>query len=126
MAELRVRTIDESEIDTLLAPDFEFDGEVFFDQPLLIKGRLSGRVRSESDVFVADTAYLHAEIEAQRVSVKGRITGNVAAAHRVELFSTAAVTGNVNCPELIVQSGARLNGTCVMPDANPDVVEGAS
>lgn len=115
MAELRVRTIDESELDTVLAPDIDFHGEAFFDKPLLVKGTLKGVVRSDSDLYIADGATVHADVHARRVSIKGMVEGNVNASERIELFSGAGIVGNIECPDLIVQSGSKLNGSCTMP-----------
>lgn len=116
MAELRIRTIDESELDTVLAEDIEFEGTIEFSEPLLIKGAVHGEIKTKSDLFVADSARLHADVEAARVSVKGVVTGDILAHERIELFSGAAIVGNVSSPDLIVQSGSHFTGHCVMPD----------
>jgi cytoskeletal protein CcmA (bactofilin family) len=115
MAELRVRTIDESELDTVLADDFDFEGTIEFSEPLLIKGVVKGEVRSHSDLFIAESAHVEANVRASRVTVKGTIRGDVDATDRIELFAGAGITGNIRTPDLIVQSGSRLSGCCEMP-----------
>lgn len=115
MAELRVRTIDESELDTVLAPDIDFEGTIEFSEPLLVKGAVRGEIKTESDLFIADSARLQANISAARVSVKGTVQGDVTATERVELFSGAAIVGNVSSPDLIIQSGSHYTGYCTMP-----------
>ncbi len=114
MAELRVRTIDESELTTVLAEDFEFDGTVEFIDPLLVKGKLAGEVRSQSEFYISASAQLQANVAASRISVKGRVTGDLVATERIELFDGATITGNITTPDLIVQSGGVLQGTCTM------------
>lgn len=120
MAELRVRTIDESELDTVLAEDIDFEGTIEFTEPLLIKGAVKGEVRSHSDLFIAESARVEANIHASRVTVKGAIHGDVNAVDRIELFSGASIVGNIRTPDLIVQSGSRLSGRCEMPDDGAD------
>ena len=115
MAELRVRTIDEAELDTVLAEDVSFEGTIEFSEPLLVKGAVQGTIRSHSDLYIADSARVESDIHAANVSVKGKITGNVAAHTRIEIFSGAVVQGNITTPDLIVQSGSRLSGRCEMP-----------
>ena len=117
MAELRVRTIDESELDTVLAEDIDFEGTIEFSEPLLIKGSVKGEVRSHSDLFVAESARVEANIRASRVTVKGAVHGDVDAVDRIELFSGARIEGNIRTPDLIVQSGSHLSGRCEMPTA---------
>lgn len=114
MANLRIKSIDEADIDTVLSEDIEFEGELVFHDPLLIKGTFSGEIRSSGDLFINETANVDAKIEAQTVSVKGRVTGDVQAHTRLELFETARITGNIRTPDLFVQSGCLINGTCRM------------
>jgi cytoskeletal protein CcmA (bactofilin family) len=116
MADLRIKTIDESDLDTVLAEDIEFEGTIEFSDPLLIKGSAKGEIRSESDLFIAGSATVAADVHARRITVKGSVEGDVDASERVELFSGATIRGNVKTPDLIVQSGSRLSGRCEMPD----------
>ncbi len=117
MAELRVRTIDESELDTVLAEDIDFEGTIEFAEPLLVKGSVRGEIRSKSDLYIAESAHVEANVHAGRVTVKGAVQGDVDASNRIELFSGASIVGNVRTPDLIVQSGSRLSGRCEMPEA---------
>ena len=116
MSDLRIRAIDESTLETVLAEDIDFDGELRFSEPLLIKGSVKGTVVSETDLYINPGATVAATITARKVSVKGRVIGDIHAHGRLELFSTARVQGNVATPDLIVQSGSLLNGSCKMVD----------
>lgn len=120
MAELRIRSIDESTLQTVLAEDIDFDGEIRFSEPLLVKGQIKGTVISDTDLYVNADAVVAARIEARKVSVKGEVNGDIVASERLELFSTARMHGNVTTPDLIVQSGCQLNGTCTMESTRPD------
>lgn len=115
MADLRVRRIDESDLDSVLAEDFEFEGEIQFEKPLLVKGHISGQVSSQSDLFISEDAVVDASVAARRVSVKGTVRGDVSAGDRIELFASSRLEGNISTPDLIVQSGCMLNGKCSMP-----------
>lgn len=115
MSELRVRQIEESEIETVLAEDVEFEGELVFADGLVVKGSLEGSIESKGDVYVNSGARVNATIHAGRISVKGRLMGEVHAAERIELFAGSELDGSVFAPDLIVQSGCRLNGNCSMP-----------
>ena len=117
MSDMRIRAIDESTLQTVLAEDVVFDGELRFSEPLLIKGRVKGQVVSQTDLYVNAGASVEATIEARKVSVKGDVHGDIRALDRLELFATASVTGNVETPDLIMQSGCRLNGSCRMPES---------
>ncbi|MBU8914240.1 MAG: polymer-forming cytoskeletal protein [Spirochaetales bacterium] len=116
MSDLRIRAIDESTLQTVLAEDIDFDGELRFSEPLLIKGTVKGIVISDTDLYINPDATVAATITARKVSVKGRVTGDIHAKGRLELFASARVQGNVSTPDLIVQSGSLLNGSCKMYD----------
>jgi cytoskeletal protein CcmA (bactofilin family) len=120
MSDLRIRAIDESTLETVLAEDIDFDGELRFSEPLLIRGRVKGTIVSDTDLYINASANVEATIEAGKVSVKGTVSGDIYAKSRLELFSSARVTGNVRTNDLIMQSGCRLNGSCQMPDIHPD------
>ncbi len=114
MSELRIRKIEETEIDTILAEDIDFTGELSFNKPLMIKGKFNGTIHALGDLYVGDDALVEAKIEANVVSLKGRIKGNIFAKSRVELFSTATVDGDITAPEIVMESGCRFNGMCKM------------
>jgi cytoskeletal protein CcmA (bactofilin family) len=114
MTEVQITAIDEEQLDTILAPDVEFAGEMLFTKPLMIKGKVSGIVRSESDLYIDEKAEVEADIVANIVSVKGRVKGNISAKEKVELFACASVDGDVTAPQITMETGCRLNGACRM------------
>lgn len=114
MRDVRINQIDENEIDTVLAEDIDFSGVLTFKKPLMIKGNFKGEINASSDLYIGEKAFVKAKIEANCVSAKGRIEGDVVARTRVELASTASMKGDVNTPDLIMESGCKYNGTCAM------------
>ena len=105
MSELRIRKIDEKSIDTILAEDIDFQGVLNFEKPLMIKGKFNGEIKADGDLFVGEKAVVIAKIEADRVTVKGTIRGNIFASTAVELFSTAKVHGDILTPNLEIEKG---------------------
>jgi len=119
MREVRIENIVETEIDTILAEDIDFTGTLSFEKPLMIKGRFQGEIKSKSDLYVGENAVVKAKVEADKISAKGRIEGDITAHSRVELFSTASVNGDLSTPELVVESGCQYNGHCTMKESQP-------
>ncbi len=116
MAELRISEIDEHEVDTVLAEDIDFSGELSFSRPLMLKGRFTGQVDATGDLYVGARATVDAAIKANVVSLRGTLKGNIRACSRVELFSTAVVEGDIEAPDIVMESGCRFNGMCRMSD----------
>jgi len=123
MREVRIENIVEAEIDTILAEDIDFTGTLSFEKPLMIKGRFQGEIKSKSDLYVGENAVVKAKVEADKISAKGRIEGDITAHSRVELFSTASVNGDLSTPELVVESGCQYNGLCTMKESQPAQLE---
>jgi len=121
MTDVQINTIDEEQLDTVLASDVEFSGEMRFEKPLMIKGRVSGKVRSVSDLYIDEAAVVEADIIANVVSVKGSVKGNISARQKVELFACSAVDGDVTAPQITMETGCHFNGACRM--AMPDIDE---
>ena len=63
-------------------------------------------------LYVGPSGRVKSEIVANVVIVEGVVVGNISAAHRVLLLATARVMGNLLAPELNLQDGAILAGTC--------------
>lgn len=114
MREVRIDKIDENDIDTVLAEDIDFSGKLTFNKALMIKGRFKGEINASSDLYIGENAVVRAKIEANKVSARGKIRGDVIAHSRVELFSTATVDGDLTTPDLIMESGCIYNGQCAM------------
>lgn len=116
MSDVRVRAVGEEELGSIIDHDVEFEGELSFASPILVHGQLKGKFSSSADLFIGEDAAVDLELQARRVSIKGSATGSIRADERIELFRTARVAGSLDTPNLIVQSGARFNGPCVMAD----------
>lgn len=116
MAEVRIKKLDENEIDTILAEDIDYQGVLSFEEPLMIKGKFSGEIKASGDLYVGQDALVEATIEANRVSARGEIRGDMIARSGVELFATAKVTGDIVTPNLEIEKGCRFNGRCRMEE----------
>ena len=114
MAEVNIKNVEEAEIDTILSEDIDFSGDLTFKKPLMIKGKFNGTIKSLSDLYIGKNAVIKAQIDANLVSIKGTIEGNINSDKRVELFSTSEITGDITSPSIVMESGAIVNGICTM------------
>jgi cytoskeletal protein CcmA (bactofilin family) len=114
MAEVRIKDIDENEIDTILAEDIDFEGHLTFKKPLMIKGRFKGVIASASALHIGEKAHVEASTKVGIVSSRGTHKGDIVASARVELYSTAKVDGDITTPDFVMESGCRFNGACSM------------
>lgn len=114
MSDIQLSAVDEDLLDTVLAANVEFTGKIFFREPLMIKGRMSGSIETESDLYIDEGAEVEADIKAGRVSVRGYVKGNITARGRVELYASCRVDGDIYAGEVAMETGCRFNGICTM------------
>jgi cytoskeletal protein CcmA (bactofilin family) len=118
MSEIHRRGIDERELETILGEDFDFEGEIEFSKPLKLNGSIRGMVRATSDFLIGPGARVEASVFERYVDARGEVIGDIIATHKIELSSTARVRGDITAPEVVMESGARLNGLCTMHEVD--------
>ncbi len=98
-----------------VGPTVFFKGEITAYEGLIIEGEIEGIIRHDGrNLTVGKQGRVHAEIHAQVIDVRGRVDGEIFGEDVVHLFSTAVVTGTINCARIIMDDGAAFNGTLNM------------
>ncbi|MFN3411632.1 MAG: polymer-forming cytoskeletal protein [Exilispira sp.] len=116
MSKTSITEIIESEIDTVLAEDIDFTGELKFSKSLMIKGKFDGKINADGHLFIGPNAYVKAEIRTGKLTCYGKIDGPVFAKERVELSKESILNGDVTTPDIIIESGCKFNGRCIMDE----------
>ncbi|MGP1454887.1 MAG: bactofilin family protein [Treponema sp.] len=106
--------LDDEDYDTFLAQDVAFDGSIQFEKPFIIKGCVKGAIQSNSDLMISEHALVEANITADRIVIKGTVTGNVTAVTSIHIFPTGKLTGDITASEVILDSGSFFSGVCTM------------
>lgn len=101
---------DASVIDT----NTSLDGTVESTGSLHIHGRVSGQIRLDGHVFIAEGAIVVADVRAGGVTVAGTLEGTVECSGRFEVLPSGQVSANVAAPRLVVHEGARVMGALRM------------
>lgn len=117
MTDVHLSVVDEDTLDTILASDVEFAGSMVFKEPMMIKGRVSGSIVSDSDLHIDEKAVVEADVKARNVTVRGSLKGDIVASGRVELYASCRVDGDVSAAEVTMEPGCRFNGICSMTGA---------
>ena len=119
MVDVRIKNIEESDVDTLLSEDLDFQGTMTLSRPAMIKGKVSGKIESGSNVFIEKEADVKADVKASELSVRGNLSGTVQASV-IELGSSSVFTGDIKAQNLAIESGCRFSGSSQI-GAGPDV-----
>lgn len=107
----------------LLGLDSRFKGSVRFAGTLTIDGTVEGGISSVegsgATLVVNQNAVVIGDIVADSVLISGKVTGNIKARTRVEIFSAGTLTGNVHTGDIMIEGGARFQGFCHMLREQP-------
>jgi cytoskeletal protein CcmA (bactofilin family) len=92
--------------------------EIKFEGTLSVDGYLAGRVSSAAGTLIATAGgEIDADVSVNVAIICGKVRGDIKAATRVELGSTARVIGDIETPSLSLHPGAVFEGRCTfLPD----------
>lgn len=109
----------QTKIGTLIGPGAVFDGNITAPETIRIDGTLNGDCTCQGNVILGTDGVIIGNVEAQNVTLSGKVTGDVHVYGKLELFSTAKLAGNVTARSLIVDEDACFDGKCTMTTMQP-------
>lgn len=112
----------------VLLPDVEIEGEVRFENDLVVDGRITGKIKSEGSLTIGEPAKIKAEIHCGSVVVHGRVEGNITVTDRVEIRARAEVIGDIKAASLVMEAGAIFVGASTIgtPKSRPTAAASAA
>lgn len=104
--------------DRTLEVTASMQGTLAFKDPvnLRISGRFEGSLDTLGSLVIGDRAQVEAQITGDSIVIAGRAQGKIVARRQLRLVAPARVTGELWTPRLIVEEGARFDGTCHMAE----------
>lgn len=97
-----------------LGPDAEVTGKLAFSDPTRLEGKLRGEIRGSALVVIGANAVVEATVEADRLVILGRVSGNVVGKSGVEIRAGGRLVGDVQTGQLVVEEGGVLEGRVSM------------
>jgi cytoskeletal protein CcmA (bactofilin family) len=101
----------------------EIEGKYTCTGTVMLDAAVRGEITSTDTLIIGDRGVVHATVHAVTLVVRGELVGEVTASERVELKSSARVTGDIVTPLMIMEQGAVLDGQCRMTKARPVEVQ---
>ncbi len=93
-----------------ISSDVEITGTVTCGSKMISEGKIIGDIVSLDLFVVGKGGMVQGNIEAQSVSIHGKVKGNVTVTERCELKSNAELLGDLTAPRLLFEDGATLIG----------------
>ena len=111
-----------SKIETIIGPGTEMEGNLHTSESIRVDGKIKGELRAES-VVIGVGGVILGDVTANRVTVAGRIKGNVSAATSLDLLPKSQLLGDIQTNKLIIADGATFEGNCQMLKSDGQVLE---
>ena len=92
----------------------EIEGNYTCSGTVMLDATLRGEVTAKDTLIVGERGVVEGSVRTATLIVHGRVAGNVTASERVELKSSARVTGDIDAPVIVMEAGAVHDGQCQM------------
>ncbi len=103
------------EVDTVVGPSVNVEGDFASEGNIIVKGSVSGSVHTSRHLLVEPGAKIMANVRAGSAQIAGEVKGNMKIKDSLELASTARVLGDIEVKTLVIEAGALLFGKVAMP-----------
>jgi cytoskeletal protein CcmA (bactofilin family) len=87
---------------------------------LIIEGTVEGQISLKNHLTIEETGVVRADIEAERLTIKGEMNGNISASDRVAVLANAKVVGDIKAPVVVIEDGAGFRGSIDMEVPLPE------
>ncbi len=87
---------------------------------LIIEGTVEGQISLKNHLTIEETGVVRADIEAERLTIKGEASGNIVASEKVSILARAKVVGDIRAPVVIIEDGAGFKGNVEMDVPIPE------
>lgn len=95
---------------SVISSDVQITGTVKSSGSVRIDGKLEGDLVCAADAIVGRSAVIKGNLQVNAVTIEGTVNGNIAAKDKIEMKSTAKVTGDISAKRLAVEDGVSFVG----------------
>lgn len=100
---------------SFLSPSISIKGDITGNEDLVVDGEVEGTINlPENEVLVGPKGRAKANVTAMKVSVEGRVNGDIHGTDRVVVKQSGRIEGDVKAPRVILEDGCQFNGSIQM------------
>jgi len=85
-------------------------GEIQGNEDLHVEGRFKGSIKITGNIFVGPTGVVEADVEANNITIQGKINGNILARQQLEIQSAGELIGDCSAQSIDIKEGAIFEG----------------
>ncbi|HAD12602.1 MAG TPA: hypothetical protein DCF33_09205 [Saprospirales bacterium] len=102
---------------TVIAKGTTIEGKFACGENVRLDGAIHGEVKVDKRFVMGDGSYVQGNIIARDAAIKGKIKGDIHVKEALHLMDSASIEGNIIAKTMIVDEGARYNGSCRIGEA---------
>jgi len=99
---------------TVIGTNITIEGEIRGEESLTILGTVKGKVAVAQGLIIEAGANVEADVEAQSVTIAGKLMGNVVARERLEVRPEGRMVGDAKAARFVIADGASFKGNVDM------------
>lgn len=111
-AALAVGADKDSNQTTVIAKGTVIEGKFICADNVRLDGSILGEVQVDKRLVLGDGSFINGNIHSTNATIKGRIKGDITVKEALHLMETAVIEGNITAKTMVVEEGARYNGSC--------------
>jgi len=101
-----------SEETTIISRGVKIEGKITSSGNIRIDGEIQGDIFSESNITIGEVAKVKGQINANVITIGGKVSGIVRAKDKLILDSKSNLKGDIFTKNLVIDEGAKFDGKC--------------
>lgn len=102
---------------SVIAKGTTIEGKFGCSENVRLDGSIHGEVKVDKRFVMGEGSYVQGNIVARDAAIKGKIKGDIHVKEALHLMDSAVIEGNITAKTMIVDEGARYNGSCRIGDS---------
>lgn len=100
---------------SVLSPSMSIKGDISGTEDLVVEGKMEGTISlPKNEVLIGADGQIKADVTALKVSIEGRVTGDIRGSERVVIKHSGRVEGNIVAPRVVLEDGCQFKGSVEM------------
>lgn len=100
---------------SVLTPSMHIKGDISGTEDLVLEGKMEGTISlPKNEVLIGPDGQVKADVTALKVSIEGRVVGDIRGSERVVIKHSGRVEGNIVAPRVVLEDGCQFKGSVEM------------
>ncbi|MGA8260152.1 MAG: polymer-forming cytoskeletal protein [Arenicellales bacterium] len=100
---------------SVLSPSITVKGDISGTEDLVLEGKMEGSINlPNNEIMIGPDGKVKANVTAMKVSVEGRLVGDIRGSERVVIKHSGRVEGNIVAPRVVLEDGCQFKGSVEM------------